>query len=82
MFLYCDQISGYSDKNGNPTNRIAVFRLSQLYSLIDSGVTVYTGIFTMKDPLSWQLGTQRQLTFRVGDRTGIYSLPIINAVNT
>ena len=81
LFIYCDQITGYADKLGNPTNMIGVFRLSQIYSIIDSGVTVYTGVFAMKDPLSWQLGTQRQLTFRVGDRTGVYALPLTNPVS-
>lgn len=81
IFIFCDQISGYQDANGNPTNIVGIYRMKTFFSLVQSGVTTYTIIYSLCDTLSWPLGLTRVLTFRVGDRNGTYNLPLTSPVN-
>lgn len=81
LFLYCDQVSGYQDKDGVPTNIIGIYRIKQIFQISIGGTMTYTAILSMNEPLSWPLGMQQTLTFRIGDKDGIYSLPTLSPAN-
>ena len=80
VFLFCDQLGGYQDENADPTHAVAIFRVKEIFQLINGGVTTYTVVYSMKDPMSWPLGLTRSLTFSIGDRNGVYTLPLTSAV--
>jgi hypothetical protein len=81
IYIFCNQLSGYSDNFGEPTNIIAIFRICQFFQTQVGGVMTYTVGYSIKDTLSWPLGLTRTLSFSIGDINGVYPLPLTSPVN-
>ena len=81
IFIFCAQIGGYLDNGGLATHIVAIFRIKEIFSVVVSGVTTYTMLYSMKDPLSWPIGLTRNLSFTVGDRDGVYTPSLTSAVS-